>query len=71
MVENAPIGDLVKKIPAEVWNVLQEVYARRPALMLGELLAIAKLKTLHVRPETERREGQPLAMEPFYSRHDS
>ena len=69
MVEYSPIGDLVKKIPAEVWDVLQEVYARRPALMVGELLAIAKLKGLQERPETERQEGQPLATDPLHSRH--
>jgi len=59
MVEYVPIGDLVKKVPAQVWDVLQEVYARRPALMVGELLAIAKLKALRETLETERPEGRP------------
>jgi hypothetical protein len=69
MVEYAPIGDLVKKVPAEVWDVLQEVYACRPALMVGELLAIAKLKDLQGRAEAERREGRPLAPDPLHSPH--
>jgi hypothetical protein len=68
MVEYAPIGDLVKQIPAQVWDVLQEVYARRPALMLGELLAVAKLKTLQESLETKRPEGRPLVTGPLHAR---
>jgi hypothetical protein len=38
MVEYAPIDDLVKKIPADIWDVLQEIKNRRGGIMLSELL---------------------------------
>jgi hypothetical protein len=68
MVEYAPIGDLVKKIPDDIWNTLKEMYARRPALMVGELLAIAKLRDLQ---ETTEPENRTLAAHALDPRHRS
>ncbi len=38
MVDYQPIADLVNQIPADTWEVLQEIQKRRPAMMLDELL---------------------------------
>ena len=38
MVDYQPIAELVKQIPAETWEILEEIQKRRPAMMLGELL---------------------------------
>ena len=60
MVEFAPIGDLVKQIPAGAWTSLAEIYQRRPAIMLGELLQVAVRKR-----EPERRAGRSLQNHPI------
>jgi hypothetical protein len=71
MVEYAPIGNLVNKIPVDVWDILEEIHTCRPALMLGELLTIAKLKSLQERSEPERRKNRPLAARPLDPRNGS
>ena len=38
MVDYQPIAELVKQIPADIWQILQEIQKRRPAMMLDELL---------------------------------
>jgi hypothetical protein len=38
MVDYQPIAELVKQIPADTWEILQEIQKRRPAMMLNELL---------------------------------
>ena len=38
MVDYQPIAELVKQIPADTWQILQEIQKRRPAMMLDELL---------------------------------
>jgi hypothetical protein len=38
MVDYQPIAELVKQIPADTWEILQEIQKRRPAMMLEELL---------------------------------
>jgi hypothetical protein len=38
MVDYQPIAELVKQIPADTWEILQEIQKRRPAMMLDELL---------------------------------
>jgi hypothetical protein len=38
MVDYQPIAELVNQIPADTWEVLQEIQKRRPAMMLDELL---------------------------------
>ena len=38
MVDYQPIAELVSQIPADTWEVLQEIQKRRPAMMLDELL---------------------------------
>ena len=38
MVDYQPIAELVKRIPADTWKILQEIQKRRPAMMLDELL---------------------------------
>ena len=38
MVDYHPIAELVKQIPVDTWEILQEIQKRRPAMMLGELL---------------------------------
>jgi hypothetical protein len=38
MVDYQPIAELVKLIPADTWQILQEIQKRRPAMMLDELL---------------------------------
>jgi hypothetical protein len=38
MVDYQPIAELVKQIPADTWEILQELQKRRPAMMLNELL---------------------------------
>jgi hypothetical protein len=38
MVDYQPISELVNQIPADTWEVLQEIQKRRPAMMLDELL---------------------------------
>ncbi len=38
MADYQPIAELVKQIPADTWEILQEIQKRRPAMMLGELL---------------------------------
>jgi len=38
MVDCQPIAELVKRIPADTWKILQEIQKRRPAMMLNELL---------------------------------
>jgi hypothetical protein len=38
MVDYQPIAELVKQIPADTWEILQEIQKRRPAMMLKELL---------------------------------
>ena len=37
-VDYQPIAELVKHIPADTWNILQEIQKRHPAMMLDELL---------------------------------
>ena len=38
IVDYQPIAELVKRIPADTWKILQEIQKRRPAMMLDELL---------------------------------
>ena len=38
MIDYQPIAELVKRIPADTWKILQEIQKRRPAMMLDELL---------------------------------
>jgi hypothetical protein len=38
MVDYQPIAELVKRISADTWKILQEIQKRRPAMMLDELL---------------------------------
>jgi hypothetical protein len=38
MVDYQPIAELVKQIPADTWQILQEIQKRRPEMMLDELL---------------------------------
>ena len=38
MVDYQPIAELVKQIPVDIWEILQEIQKRRPAMMLDELL---------------------------------
>jgi hypothetical protein len=38
MVNYEAITALVDQIPADAWNVLQEIKQRRPAMMLSELI---------------------------------
>jgi hypothetical protein len=38
MIDYQPIAELVKQIPADTWEILQEIRKRRPAMMLDELL---------------------------------
>ena len=38
MVNYKTISALVDQIPAEIWEVLQEIKERRPAMMLLELI---------------------------------
>jgi hypothetical protein len=58
MIDYEPIGDLIRQIPADTWDVLKEIHERRPALMLGELLA--ERKKIEPRPERrERRSDYP------------
>ncbi len=59
MVMYAPIGDLVKQIPAEAWTSLAEIYRRRKPIMLGELLAEHKRAS-----PPERRQPRSLANHP-------
>jgi len=51
MVDYQPIAELVKRIPADTWKILQEIQKRRPAMMLDDTgrLSGEPLST----PETE------------------
>jgi hypothetical protein len=56
MVEYTPIGDLVRRIPDAAWDTLAEIHKKRPAMMLGELLAVAERKRT---PKVERPPPEP------------
>ena len=53
MVDYQPVAELVKQIPADTWEILQEIQKRRPAMMLDELLA-----------KRERAPTQPQSRQP-------
>jgi len=52
MVDYQPIAELVKQIPADTWEILQEIQKRRPAIMLNELLG----KRERVREQPQSRQ---------------
>jgi hypothetical protein len=57
MVDYQPIAELVNQIPADTWEVLQEIQKRRPAMMLDELLsARPNCRSLGSRDYTRRAE---------------
>lgn len=63
MPEYEPIGEFVKSISDSAWDALAEIHKRRPAIMLGELLAVAERKRGAQR-EPERRQPRSLANHP-------
>jgi hypothetical protein len=60
MVDYQPIAELVKQIPADTWEILQEIQKRRPAIMLNELLD----KRERVREQPQSRQPQLLKNHP-------
>ena len=59
MVDYQPIAELVKQIPADTWEILQEIQKRRPAMMLEELL-----------DKRERAPTQPQSRQPELLKQD-
>jgi len=62
MVEYEPIDDLVRSISDAAWDTLAEIQKKRPAIMLGELLAARKRLP---KAEPERREPRSLKNPPL------
>jgi hypothetical protein len=60
MVDYQPIAELVKQIPADTWEILQEIQKRRPAIMLNELLD----KRERVREQSQSRQPRLLKNHP-------
>jgi hypothetical protein len=63
MIDYEPIGDLIRSILDAAWNALAEIHKKRRAILLGELLDIAKHKRTP-KVEPERREPQSLKNHP-------
>lgn len=65
MAELAPIRDLVERFAqhTEAGEILREVYKRRPAIMVGELLDKLRLFEQAAK-QPERREGRSLKNHP-------
>jgi len=52
MVKYEPIADLVEKLPAETWTVLEQINTRRRGMMILELLG--------QRPQPQRDNPRPV-----------
>lgn len=63
MMDYQPIGDLIKSIPEAAWDALEAIHEKRCAIMLGELLDIAK-NYRAPKAEPERREPRSLKNHP-------
>ena len=64
MVNYQTISALVDQIPADIWEVLQEIKERRPAMMLLELIncrqrALQKQEPPELQSQTTNSYGTP------------
>ena len=64
MVSYQTISALVDQIPADIWEVLQEIKERRPAMMLLELIncrrrALEKQEPPELQSQTTNSYGTP------------